>query len=375
MRRALDLCIAKTRTNIQALADRPAAWALAVNGRYPEWKEGFMDIGNWTSSFFTGMALLAWRETGDEHFLHQAVRLEPCYQAKLQEHAADTMHDLGFLYSLYAVALHKLTGESRYRELGIHAARLLAGRFIPQGNYIRAWGRMDRPDCDYAGLAIIDSMMNLPLLYWAAAQTGDPSHADIAVRHSETTLLHFVRPDGSLYHSYRFEPESGAPRGGDNYCGRSIESQWARGAAWATYGFALGHRYTGDRRYLDTALRLARNFISQLDSDAIPFWDFRLDDEAPRIRDSSAAAVAVCAFQELEALGFSELPLSTAKYALLARLCSDTYLDADRAVHGILRYGEVGDGKGGAKSAYTSWGDYFLMEALTREIGKGASWW
>ena len=375
LRRALDLCVAKTRRNIEALADRPASWAFAVNGRYAEGGEGFYEIGNWTSSFITGMALLAWRETEDEHFIRQVERLEPWYAAKAGEHAAETMHDLGFLYSLYSVALHKLTGDARHRELGVKAARVLAGRFISQGNYIRAWGRMDETDSDYAGLAIIDCMMNLPLLYWAAEETGEARFKEIAIRHSETTLRWFVRPDGSVYHSYRFDPVLGSPAGGDNYCGRSIESHWARGTAWAIYGFAMGYRYTGDGNYLAAALRMARKFIALLDCEVVPVWDFRMEPGEPLLRDSSAAAVAVCAFQELEAVGVTDEAICAAKRGMLERLCSDDYLDFDPVVEGVLKHGQVGDGVGKAKSAYTSWGDYYLMEAVAREMGMKETWW
>jgi unsaturated chondroitin disaccharide hydrolase len=375
LRRAFDLCVAKARRNIEALADRPATWAFAENGHYAEWNEGFYEIGNWTSSFITGMALLGWRETEDEHFIRQVERLEPWYVAKVGEHAAETMHDLGFLYSLYSVALYKLTGDPRHRELGLKAAEVLAGRFIPQGNYIRAWGRMDEASTDYAGLAIIDCMMNLPLLHWASEETGDPRFKEIAVRHSDTTLRWFVRPDDTVYHSYRFDPELGSPAGGDNYCGRSIESQWARGTTWAIYGFAMACRYTGDARYLDAALRVARKLISLLDNEVVPVWDFGLDAGAPPLRDSSAAAVAVCAFQELEALGAADPSIIATKQALLERLCSDHYLDPDLSVEGVLKHGQVGDGVGQAKSAYTSWGDYYLMEALAREMGMKDTWW
>lgn len=373
--RAFDLCVSKTRGNIRALAADPTTWAFSTQGRYSDWKEGFQEIGNWTTSFFTGMALLAWRHTEDEHFVREVLRLEPCYAAKVGEHAADTMHDLGFLYSLYSVALHKLTGEARHRELGLKAARVLADRFVPEGNYIRAWGRMDDRSTGYAGLAIIDCMMNLPLLYWAAAETGDQEFKRIAVAHSDTTLRCFVRGDDSVYHSYRFDPVLGSPVGGDNYCGRGVESHWARGATWAMYGFAMGHRYTGDDAYLDAALRLSRSFISLLDDEIVPFWDFRRDAGAPHIRDSSAAAIAVCAFQELEKLGAADASITAAKHALLGRLCSDDYLDRDPAIDGVLKLGQVGDGVGEAKNAYTSWGDYFLMEGLARELGMEISWW
>ncbi len=107
----------------------------------------------------------------------------------------------------------------------------------------------------------------------------------------------------------------------------------------------------------------------------VPAWDFRLDADAPHLRDSSAAAVAVCAFQELEALGAADAAITATKEALLQRLCSDDYLDFDSAIQGVLKHGEVGDGVGKAKSAYTSWGDYYLMEALAREMGMKETWW
>ncbi len=375
LREAFGLCVAKTRRNIEMLAEAPATWAFDAAGRYPRWREGFYEIGNWTSSFFTGMALLAWRESQDDHLLRQLDRLEPWYQAKVGEHAAETMHDLGFLYSLYSVALHKLVGGERHRDLGIKAAEVLAARFIPEGGYIRAWGRMDEPDTDYAGLAIVDCMMNLPLLYWAAEETGEERFREIAIRHSDMTLERFIREDGSVCHAYRFDPRTGAPLREDNYCGRAVGSHWARGASWAAYGFAMGHRYTGDRRYLDASLKVIRAVVSNLDAEAVPLWDFRLDSEAPRLRDSSSAAVAACAIQELDALDAADEPLLAAKRALIARLCSEDYLDFDLGIEGILRYGQVGAGVGRARSAYTSWGDYYFMEALARESGMTETWW
>ena len=106
-------------------------------------KEGFYEIGNWTSSFFSGMALIAWQETEDEYFLNQVMRLAPYYREKVFTRHLDTHHDLGFLYSLYSVALYKLTGDKQHREVGLRAAEMLSQRFNEKGDFIRAWGRMD----------------------------------------------------------------------------------------------------------------------------------------------------------------------------------------------------------------------------------------
>jgi unsaturated chondroitin disaccharide hydrolase len=373
LQHAFDLCARKTRGNIQRLADDPKSAAWATDGDFFSFNEGFYEIGNWTSSFFTGMALLAGRATGDESFLNEVLRLAPCYQEKVFVRFLDTHHDLGFLYSLYSVALYQLTGDRRHREVGIRAAEMLARRFNEKGNFIRAWGRLDT--AEHHNMAIIDCLMNLPLLYWATKETGDWKYHQIAVRHTETTLQYFIRPDNSVVHAYRFDVSTGEPLGPDNYCGFAPDSYWARGAAWAIYGLALGYGGTRDKKYLDASLRLARNFIAQLDGDLVPVWDFRLPPSGQKpIRDTSAAAVAVCGFQELLKHNPGEGPIAAAAQAILSRLCRPDCLNEDAACPGVLRSGQVGGG-GGAQNAYTSWGDYFLMEALDRALHGGATWW
>lgn len=372
--RAFQLCLRKARRNIKLLADEPKSASWAVDGNYFNFDEGFYEIGNWTSSFFTGMALLGWRETEDEYFLQQVLRLAPFYREKVFKRHLDTHHDLGFLYSLYSVPLYQLTGNRQHREVGLRAAEVLAQRFNPKGNFIRAWGRMN--DTEFADMAIIDCMMNLPLLYWAARESGNRKFHDIAVAHADTTLDRFVRPDGSVYHAYRFDLDSGKPLRGDTYGGCAVDSYWARGAAWAIYGFALSYNYSREARYLDASLRLAKAFVANLDKELVPPWDFRLPAGVPRLRDASAASVALCGFQKLEKHQATDSPLTEAKRAILSRLCNDHYLNFDQSCPGIQRGGQVGNGHpGGAQNAYTSWGDYFFMETLASELFKFDGFW
>ena len=223
---ALDLCVGKTRTNIQRLADRPesSTWSWHKDGKYWEWIESFFAIGNWTTSFITGMGLLAFKQTQDNYFLKQVERLAPIYHLKVYEHDMDTMHDLGFLYSLYSVALYRLTGNSAHRDTALRAAEVLIARYVPSGRFIRAWGRMDSEGVGTkddgiiptADMAIIDCMMNLPLLFWASAETHDEKFRKIAIAHADTTLANFIRPDDSLFHAFRFDLVSGQPKGGEN---------------------------------------------------------------------------------------------------------------------------------------------------------------
>jgi unsaturated chondroitin disaccharide hydrolase len=143
LEKGLDVCIRKTRGNITRPADEPKSAAWALDGNYFSFKGDFYEIGNWTSSFFTGMALLAWRETEDEYFPNQVLRLAPHHREKVFTRHLDTHHALGFLYSRYSMAIHKLTGDKDHRAVGLRAAEVLAQRCNKKGNFIRAWGRMD----------------------------------------------------------------------------------------------------------------------------------------------------------------------------------------------------------------------------------------
>jgi unsaturated chondroitin disaccharide hydrolase len=359
--------VRKTQGNIKRLADHPKSAAWAVDGNYFDFKEGFYEIGNWTSSFFTGMALIAWQQTKEEHFLNQVLRLAPHYRAKVFQRHRDTHHDLGFLASLYSVALYKLTGDRAHREAGLRAAEVLAQRFNKKGGFIRAWGHLDTAEHD--NLAIVDCLMNLPLLYWASRESGDKSYCEIAVQHADTALKYFVRPDDTVNHAFRFDLKTGQPVGPDNYGGFANDSYWARGAAWAVYGFALSYGYTRDGKYLNASVRLARKFIAQLDPERVPVWDFRLPPGQPRVRDASAAAIAVCGFQELARHHAAEVEILQARTALLDRLCRADYIDANDACPGVLKSAY------GNRAAYSSWGDYFLMEALARELFQFEPWW
>jgi unsaturated chondroitin disaccharide hydrolase len=375
LRRAFDLCVRKSRRNISDLADNPKTWSWADDGDYSKFNEGFFEIGNWTSSFFTGMALLAWQQTEDEYFLQHTLRLAPAYRDKATVRFLDMHHDAGFLYTLYSVALFKLTGDKEHREVGLAAAEALYQRFNPKGNFIRAWGRLDEPAGQLVegrttdNLAIIDCLMNLPLLFWATQESGDRKFHAAAVRNADTTLKCFVRPDDSVCHAYRFDLKTGVPLGPDNVCGYGVDSHWARGAAWAVYGFALAYKYTHDARYFDAATRLALNFVSQLDTELVPVWDFRLPPGEPAIRDSSALAVFVCGLNELTRQGGAGSKFVPFTQPLLRRLCTDEYLNADERCRGLLRSAY------GNRAAYSSWGDYFLMEALARELFQFEAWW
>jgi unsaturated chondroitin disaccharide hydrolase len=253
----------------------------------------------WTNGFWGGLMWLLYLDTKDEKYLDYQQRLE----TKLEQCLVDYYglhHDVGFMYHITAVANYRFTGNERSRRTGLHAANLLAGRFNPAGNFIRAWNRYEKDGkmLDNTGWAIIDSLMNLPLLYWASKEIGDPRYYHVAVKHADKTMESFVRPDGSVNHIVEFDRNSGeviTSYGGQGY---GEGSSWSRGHGWALYGFALSYRYTGDGKYLDTAKKIAHYCISNINEDGIVRCDFR-QPATPVVEDSCGAAIIASGLLEI----------------------------------------------------------------------------
>ncbi len=201
----------------------------------------------------------------------------------------DYTHDMGFIFLPTAVKAYEHTGEEKYKEAAIKAARMLAKRYNKNGHFIKAWGKLG--DEKKAGWVIIDTMMNLELLFWAARETGDSELYDIAYRHAIMTMNNHVRKNYSSYHVVEYNPKSGEVEKKRTHQGIEDESTWARGQAWGIAGFAKAYRYTGDERFLMISQNMADYFIDRLPNDFVPYWDLDLSGDDV-VRDASAAAIA-----------------------------------------------------------------------------------
>jgi len=288
--------------------------------------------------------------------------LLPCFAMRLDQRIHIT-HDLGFLFTLSARAQWQLTGDTYAYDLALRAAADLARRFRPQGGYIQAWGALGDPV--ESGRTIIDTLMNIPLLFWASAQTGTPHYHDIAHQHAETTARYLLRPDGASYHTYFFDPQTGEPVGPRTHQGYADESLWARGQAWTIYGFAVAAAWCDEPAFVDVARQAAARFLAELPPDGIPWWDLRLPDDAPHYRDSSAGAIAAAGMLRLAAQldGDAGAALRHHAVSLLQNLvdaCLETLPDAQ----GLLRGGTYHAHKGWGVNEYFIGGDYFFLEAL-----------
>lgn len=375
-----DKLTKKIENNIKKIGNDLREFPGIVDGDYLKNRENCIKIGhifNWTQSFFTGMALWAYKDTGNGMFLKWAEQFKEEYADKVFKTPMETMHDLGFLYSPYAVMLYEITGNEEYKRIGLKAADCLAMRYEPNGGCIRAWGRMDNKIPDYVdsnlaknhffteskGLAIIDCMMNIPLLFWASEVSGHPFYRKIATKHADTVLKHFIRDDYSITHAYRFSEETGEALHEDNYDGFSVGSHWARGTAWAIYGFAIAYSYTKKEEYLDISIKLLDKFMTECHGD-IPIWDFRLPDNAEKGIDTSAAAVTLCGIIEIEKHK-KDIRLEAFKRLLKEKL--ERYIDYDEKVMGILK-------EQNGRHIYASYGDYFLIESYMKEKSDLTIW-
>lgn len=252
-------------------------------------------INWWTNGFWGGMMWLMYHATGQEKYKDIASvseeKLDKCFDDFYGLH-----HDVGFMWQLTSVANYKLTNNPDSRKRALHAATLLAGRFNPVGGFLRAWNDIEGEDT--RGWAIIDCMLNIPLLYWAAEETGDPRFRHIANMHADTAITAFVRSDGSVNHIVEFDPFKGGiirTHGGQGY---QAGSSWTRGQSWALYGFMMSYHHTGNIEYLNAAKRIAHYFISNIPENGVISVDFRQPSE-PRLEDDTAAAIAACGLIEM----------------------------------------------------------------------------
>jgi len=335
-----------------------------------------MDNTEWTNGFWTGMLWLAYELTGAARYRDAALRHVHSFHTRQRDRINVNHHDLGFLYSLSCVAGWQLTGEPLAAEAAVGAARLLLQRYLPGAGIIQAWGELSDPA--QRGRMIIDCNLNLPLLYWAGDHTGDPAFRMAADRHIEAAARHIVRPDGSTFHTFFFDPASGAPLHGKTHQGHADDSCWARGQAWGISGFPLVYRHNGDARLIKLAQVLANYFLNRLPEDGICYWDLDFT-SGPEPRDSSGAAIAACGLLELA----QHLPLADplrAEYeraaAGMVRTLAQDYADTGTTPGaGLLKHGVYHKPNGVGVDEACIWGDYFYLEALVRLTRTWRPYW
>ena len=327
------------------------------------------NTGGWNCGFWTGILWHAYELTGDDKYMEVALGQIPSYVERINNKVNVDHHDMGFLYIPSCVAAYKLTGDTKARAAAIKAADQLISRYHEKGQFIQAWGSMGNKD-NYR--LIVDCLMNIPLLYWASEETGNSKYSAIANKHFQTTMDVCYRSDGSTYHTYYFDPVTGAPLKGVTAQGASDDSTWARGQAWGMYGPMLNFIYQPNAYTLTTFKASANYFLNYLPEDYVPYWDLSFSDGSSEPRDSSSAAIAVCAMLEAvkympETEPLRDVYMNACKRIMNSLIDSYTTRYTPEA-NGLLLHGTYNKNSNTGVDEMTIWGDYFYMEALHRML-------
>ena len=335
-----------------------------VGGRFDDQTS---NIAWWTNGFWAGQLWQLWGAFGGENLRLIAEGIEKKLdRVFLLRWGMD--HDSGFRWLMTAGADWRLTGSEASKNRLIVAANDLAGRFNLAGRFIRAWN--DSGDGSRSGWAIIDCMMNLPLLYLVSEIINDPRFSQIAAAHADTAMKAFVRSDSSVCHIVEFDPATGErlrSYGGQGY---AHGSSWTRGQAWGLYGFTLSYIHAKKREYLETAEKIADRFIERIPESGFIPVDFDQPPE-PRYEDSTAAAIAACGLIELSKLA-GEKYLEAAERLLKNLIehrcrfdlgCDNILEKCTAAYHDSRHEGAI------------IYGDYFLTEAVLKLCGKETFLW
>lgn len=341
---------------------------IAEDGVYKEDKAE-TDIIWWTNGFWPGMLWQMYHATKDEKYLKAARNIEDKLDKAFDIYTG-LHHDVGFMYLHSAVADYRITGQERSKARGLHAAHLLAGRYNPRGKFIRSWNR------DRAGWVIVDSMMNIPLLYWARDELGDPRFEYVAMDHADTVMEKTVRKDGSCNHIIVLDPTNGdllETPGGQGYASGSA---WSRGQSWAIYGFALSYHYTKKTDYLETAKKVAHYYMSQVDlTDSVAVIDFRAPKE-PVYWDSTAGVCAACGMLEIA----NHVPENEKDYYIqsaikILKATDEKFCNWDINYDSIVQMGSGSYFTDHDKHVPIIYGDYFFIEAILRLLDKDILIW
>lgn len=326
---------------------------------------------DWCSGFFAGSLWYMYELTGKQFWRERAI----AYTERLIEplrHDANN-HDVGFRTYCSAGNALRLTGEARYADFLHDTAAALRTRYNERAGVICSWDAARNKGTGYFAshcLVIIDNMMNLELLEWDAKHGGAPESHRIACNQANATDRHHFRPDGSSYHILDYNPDTSkinAIYAGQGAC---VEGVWARGQAWAIYGFTVMYRETRNQRYLDRAIKSAEYWLSApMPADGVPYWDFKAEKIPNEPRDASAAAIVASAFLELRTYvppDKSAVYEQTAFRILSSLTSSDYFCQPNECGGFILRHSTGCRPRNVEVDVPLCYADYYLLEALVR---------
>lgn len=322
----------------------------------------------WTSGFFPGSMWYLYELTGDNKWKELG---------KKYTEALDTIkyltshHDVGFMIGCSFGNALRLSGDEAYKDVIVQAARSLSTRFRPAAGIIQSWNVSGgwQAERGWECPVIIDNMMNLSLLFDATKYSGDSTFYRIAISHADKTIEHHFRPDYSTWHVIDYSLTDGAVRNKHTAQGYSHESTWARGQAWAIYGYTVCFRETRDRKYLNQAEKAFEFVVNHpnFPKDGVPYWDFNAPGIPDELRDASAAAIMASALYELSTFEKAEYYKGWAD-KIMQSLGSSTFRSNPGENGNFILKHSVGSIPHQSEiDVPLNYADYYFLEALTRK--------
>lgn len=366
--KALDYCNSQVHRTLEELKGKDGSIDYTMMPRnimdsLTTWHCRKATKNEWCSGFWPGILWYDYEYTGDETIKEEAEKFTASLKFLSETPAFD--HDLGFLVFCSYGNGYRLTQNPGYKQVILDTADSLATLFRPRVGTILSWPR--NVEMFGGHNTIMDNLINLEMLFWAAKNGGNPYLADIAVSHADKTMKYLFRPDYTSYHVAVFDTLTGDFIRGCTHQGFSDNSMWARGQSWGIYGYTMIYRETKDARYLDFAQKVADVYLRNLPEDYVPYWDFN-DPSIPNApRDASAAAVVASALLELSTyLPAEKAPkYKEAAVKMLKSLSSDKYRSGKSKPSFLLH--STGHWPAGSEiDASIIYADYYYIEALLR---------
>lgn len=330
-----------------------SAWKEVPNGRLM-----------WTSGFYPGILWHTYDATRNDKWKQEAIKRTEVFEdfKTINEH-----HDIGFMmFPAYGLG-YDIGGKEEYKDILITSANSLASRFNPKVGTIRSWSNKMHPRWQQH-ITIIDNMLNLELLFWAAKHSDDQNLYDIAVKHAETTMKNHFRDDLTSWHVLEYDSISGAILNRHTKQGFADDSRWSRGQAWGVYGYTMVYKETKDKKFLDFAQKITDKYLSLLPEDMVPCWDFDVADNPKEEKDASAAAIVASALLDLSTLVESkedQVRYYNAALKMLASLGSENYSGVGKA-DSFLLHSTGAKSLGHEIDVALIYADYYYIEALSR---------
>ncbi|WOD42874.1 glycoside hydrolase family 88 protein [Hwangdonia lutea] len=329
-----------------------------------EWKQ----VGNhkliWTSGFYPGVLWYAYDVTGNKRWKDEAIKRTEVFEdfKNITEH-----HDIGFMmFPAYGLG-YKIGGKKEYKDILLTSAASLASRFNPNVGTIKSWSNKMHPRWQQH-ITIIDNMLNLELLFWAAKHGGDKKFYDIAVKHAETTMKNHFRDDYTSWHVLEYDSINGNILNRHTKQGYADDSRWSRGQAWGVYGYTMVYKETKDKKFLDFAQKITDAYLDLLPEDMVPAWDFDVQSDPNEEKDASAAAIVASALLDLSTLVEYETDQKryyNAAVKMLKSLGSENYSGVGKA-DSFLLHSTGAKSLGHEIDVALIYADYYYIEALSR---------